>query len=142
MFPVQIRFNDIDLLGHVNNVMYGHYFDMARYDFMKQKLGGLIDFRTSRRILIMVRTEYDFLQPSFLEDRLYVETVLSHTGNKSIQFQQRIVDNHGVARVTCVSVMSTFDKETGKSFEISPEWREALQIDTPQSSPSPLPSLF
>jgi acyl-CoA thioester hydrolase len=126
-FPIQIRFNDVDILGHVNNVMYGHYFDMARYQFMIQKFGDLVDLRHSRYIFIMVRTEYDFLQPSFMEERLHVETSMVRVGNKSIQFKQSIVDNKGVVKVNCVSVMSSFDKESGTSFEISPEWKAALE---------------
>ena len=125
-FPIQIRFNDVDILGHVNNVMYGHYFDMARYQFMIQKFGDLVDLRRSRYIFIMVRTEYDFIQPSFMEERLHVETSLARVGNKSIQFKQSIVDSNGVVKVNCVSVMSSFDKESGTSFEISPEWRAVL----------------
>jgi len=126
-FPIQIRFNDVDMLGHVNNVMYGHYFDMARYDFMLRTIGRLIDLRSSRYILIMVRTEYDFIQPCFMEERLHVETALMRVGNKSIHFKQSIVDDKGVVKVNCVSVMSSFDKETGTSFEISPEWKAALE---------------
>ena len=125
-FPVQIRFNDVDLLGHVNNVIYGHYFDIARYDFMMKKF-NFVDLRNGRYILIMVRTEYDFIQPSFLEDRLHVHTSLQHIGSKSIRFQQSIVDSKGVVRVNCTSVMSTYDRETGKSFEISGEWKEMLE---------------
>ena len=126
-FPIQIRFNDVDILGHVNNVMYGHYFDMARYDFLMRTIGRLIDLRKSRHILIMVHTQYDFLQPSFMEERLHVETSLFNIGNKSIHFKQSIVDDKGVVKVNCVSVMSSFDKESGKSFEIGPEWRVALE---------------
>ena len=125
-FPIQIRFNDIDLLGHVNNVMYGHYFDMARYDFMMQKLGGIVDLRSSRFIFIMVHTEYDFLQPSFMQEKLHVKTSLLHIGDKSIRLKQQVTDDTGVVRVNCISVMSTYDKETCKSFEITPEWRQAL----------------
>jgi len=126
-FPIQIRFNDVDILGHVNNVMYGHYFDMARYDFMMQTIGRLVDLRNSRHIFIMVRTEYDFMQPSFMEERLHVETSLLRIGNKSIQFRQSILDDKGVVKVNCVSVMSSFDRETGTSFEISPVWRAVLE---------------
>ncbi|MCL2502203.1 MAG: acyl-CoA thioesterase [Bacteroidales bacterium] len=126
-FPIQIRFNDIDILGHVNNVVYGHYFDIARYDFIMQKLGGIVDLRNSRYVFIMVHTEYDFLQPSYMEDRLHVETSLLRIGNKSIHLQQSIVDKKGVVRVTCMSVMSAYDKESGTSFEIGPEWRQVLE---------------
>ena len=125
-FPIQIRFNDVDLLGHVNNVIYGHYFDLARHDFMMKTLGGVIDLRHSRRILIMVHTEYDFVRPSFLSDQLNVETALHRIGAKSVHFTQQIIDDKGILRVKSLSVMATYDKETGSSFEITPEWKQAL----------------
>lgn len=28
--PIQLRFNDIDMLGHVNNTLYFEYMDMAK----------------------------------------------------------------------------------------------------------------
>ena len=28
--PLQIRFNDVDVMGHVNNSVYQNYFDVAR----------------------------------------------------------------------------------------------------------------
>ena len=114
-------------MGHVNNVMYGHYFDMARLDFLIQKFGKTIDLRNGRFILIMVHTQYDFLFPSFLEERLYVTTSLSRIGHKSIQFEQNIVDDKGIVRVTGTSIMSTYDRETGKSFELNEEWRRILE---------------
>ena len=125
-FPIQIRFNDIDALGHVNNVMYNHYFDMARYDFMKQVFGDLIDLQHGRYLLIMVRIENDFVRPSFLEDRLQVETEWDHIGNRSIRLKQRVIDHEGLVRVNSLCVMSTFDRETGKSFEIPSTWRSKI----------------
>ena len=125
-FPIQIRFNDIDTLGHVNNVMYNHYFDMARYDFMKQVFGDLVDLQHGRYILIMVRIENDFIRPSFMEDRLHVETEWDDIGNRSIRLRQRVVDQEGQARVSSLCVMSTYDKASGKSFEIMEEWRSKM----------------
>ena len=125
-FPIQIRFNDIDTLGHVNNVMYSHYFDMARYDFLKQVFGGMMDLHHGRYILIMVRIENDFIRPSFMEDRLQVETEWEEIGNRSIRLRQRVVDHEGQVRVNSLCVMSTYDKLSGKSFEITDEWRSRM----------------
>ena len=36
---IQMRFADIDVLGHVNNVNQQHYFDLGKCDFYKQVLG-------------------------------------------------------------------------------------------------------
>ena len=41
---IQMRFADIDVLGHVNNVNQQNYFDLGKCDFYKQVLG-----RTGKR---------------------------------------------------------------------------------------------
>jgi acyl-CoA thioester hydrolase len=41
--PVQIRFADVDKLGHVNNAVYLSYIEVARMDFFKEA-GGKIDW--------------------------------------------------------------------------------------------------
>ena len=106
--------------------MYNHYFDMARYDFMVQTFGDLVDLHHGRYILIMVRIENDFICPSFMEDRLQVETEWDSIGNRSIRLKQRVVDQDGKVRVNSLCVMSTFDRETGKSFELPEAWRSRM----------------
>ncbi len=122
-FPVQLRLNDIDLVGHVNNVIFGHYCDAARYDFMQTRLPVRIDLQHDSRILILVHTEFDFLVPCFIDSVLFVETKVEKVGNRSLSLVQEIVDDNGVVHVRSHSVMSTFDKTTGKSFELPPAWR-------------------
>ncbi|HKM30920.1 MAG: acyl-CoA thioesterase [Bacteroidales bacterium] len=120
--PIQIRFNDIDILGHVNNVMFGHYCDVARSDYFLNKTSPITDFQNDNKVLILVHTEYDFLAPCFFTDTLFVETYLEKTGEKSLHLLQEIVDEQGNVRVRSRSVMSTFDKSTGKSFPLAGEW--------------------
>ena len=36
--PIQVRFTDVDIYGHVNNAIYAELFDTARYTYMKQLL--------------------------------------------------------------------------------------------------------
>ncbi|MFA5302292.1 MAG: thioesterase family protein [Bacteroidales bacterium] len=119
---IQIRFNDIDMLGHVNNVVFGHYCDVARMDFFINRSTYRPDFFKDTRVLILVHTEYDYMMPCFLGDALYVETSIEKAGERSLHFLQEIVDEKGTIRVRSRSVMSTFDKSTGKSFPLPKEW--------------------
>lgn len=120
--PIQIRFNDIDILGHINNVMFGHYCDVARSDFIINKISPSPDFQNDNKVLILVHTEYDFLASCFFTDTLSVETSLEKIGERSLHLLQEIVDKQGNVRVRSRSVMSTFDKSTGKSFPLAEEW--------------------
>lgn len=120
--PIQIRFNDIDMLGHVNNVMFGHYCDVARKDFFLNSTNYAPDYFKDDKILILVHTEYDYMMSCFLTDTLFVETGIEKKGERSLHFVQEIVDEKGTVRVRYRSVMSTFDKSTGKSFPLPHEW--------------------
>lgn len=120
--PIQIRFNDIDMVGHVNNVIFGHYCDIARYQFMQDRLNCPPDLLNDNRILILVHTEFDFLHPSTIKDSLHVETSIEHIGQKSVHLYQEIVDQNGTVKACSHSVMSTFDKTTGKSFPLPQDW--------------------
>lgn len=119
---IQIRFNDIDILGHVNNVMFGHYCDVARKDFFFNQSTYRPDYFKDTQILILVHTEYDYMMPCFLGDSLFVETSVEKAGERSLHFLQEIVDEKGNLRVRSRSVMSTFDKSTGRSFPLPKEW--------------------
>lgn len=124
--PIQIRFNDVDMVGHVNNVIFGHYCDVARYRYMHEVMPIRQQFMTDNRILILVHTEFDFLTPSTLDDSLFVETVVEGVGERSVRILQEIKDDAGRIHVRSRSVMSTFDKSTGHSFPLPPEWVQNL----------------
>lgn len=120
--PLQIRFNDIDVLGHVNNVVFGHYYDLAKTDYFLHKTTYNPIFGKDEKLIIMVHAEHDYLAPCFLTDTLFVETTLVKVGERSLHFLQEIVDDKGVVRSRSRSVMSTFNTTTGKSFPIKGEW--------------------
>lgn len=40
VLPLQIRFNDIDLLGHVNNEMYFAYMDLGKMRYFQEMMDG------------------------------------------------------------------------------------------------------
>ena len=48
---VQIRFNDIDILGHLNNVVYFSLFDTAKAQYLHQVMEGNIDWRRVETVI-------------------------------------------------------------------------------------------
>ena len=36
---IQVRFSDLDVLGHVNNTIYFSYFELARVHYFRELLG-------------------------------------------------------------------------------------------------------
>lgn len=123
--PLQIRFNDIDGVGHVNNNMFGEYFDLGRMHYFEQALGEQIDWRRGR-VLVLVHTEADYLGQVFLYDRMSVLTRVTDTGSRSVKMYQQIVDARGTVRVEGRSVLSTYDFDTRRSFPLPEAWREKI----------------
>lgn len=124
IFPIQIRFNDIDMVGHVNNVVYGHYCDLARITFMNEIFQGAFDLQQGDRILILVHTDFDFCKPTVFGDRLHVESRVLRVGQRSLQLEHKVVDEEGVLRASSRCVLSTYDRSTGTSFPLPSEWRD------------------
>ena len=123
--PVQIRFNDIDGLGHVNNTIIQEYFDLGRMYYMNEVFGKSI-FKNDET-LIVVNINTDFLSPIYLNDTMEVKTTIVGLGNKSLKMIQQIVCNASqTVKATCKSVMVGFNKSTEEGLELSPEWRSAI----------------
>ena len=79
---VQMRFADIDVLGHVNNVNQQHYFDLGKCDFYKQVL-GLTPFWGSAG-LIIVASQTHYIVQTRRDEPIVVYTRVARIGNKGI----------------------------------------------------------
>jgi acyl-CoA thioester hydrolase len=122
---IQIRFNDIDVLGHVNNAVQIMYFDYGKVKYFETLKNQVLDWSGSE--LVMVNFNVDFLEPIFISNNIAVKTKVYEIGNKSIKLVQVIKDyktNH--IKSICRSVMCGFDTKTNQSMLISDEWRNLI----------------
>ena len=78
---IQVRFSDIDSMGHVNNAVYLSYFEMARVYYFKRLLGDHWDWK--RNGIILARTEIEYLKPLFIDNSPSISMHLETIGNKS-----------------------------------------------------------
>jgi acyl-CoA thioester hydrolase len=123
--PIQMRFNDIDGFGHVNNSVYNQYLDCGRLDYFNQIPG--INFLSGTNRLVLVRIETDFLKPTFLGDELAVHTQIDKIGEKSIAMTQIIVGERNELKVKSHSILSTFNIDESTSFILPENWVFALE---------------
>jgi acyl-CoA thioester hydrolase len=125
--PIQIRFNDIDIVGHVNNAVYQEYLDKARlgyfYDCFKQK----IDWSKSGFVIASIQV--DFFSPIFLDDKISVETRVESIGEKSLNMIQLVLKNgldDPVAQGK--TVMVCFDYSKCESIVMPKEWVKMFEL--------------
>ena len=126
-YPIEIRFNDLDAYGHVNNAVYLTYFEEGRMRFFNDLVGTSWDWK--RHGIILARNEIDYKVPLKLADRAKIELWVSSIGNKSFEISYRINKKNGGEEVLCAtgkSVVVCIDHETGKTVPVPEEWLEAM----------------
>lgn len=121
--PLQIRFSDVDRLGHINNSVYAQFFDIGRLSYLEKHLPEL---NFNDRTLVLVRIETDFLRSGLYGEELYVESKITRIGNKSLSMEQTVASTNGEIKCRSTSVLSTFDPQTATSFPMPEEWRRKL----------------
>lgn len=118
---IQIRFNDIDLMGHVNNATIGEYFDLGRMYYLHRIFGGSVRMEQESFVIASIST--NFFIPILLGYKIEVRTRITEIGNKSLQMFQGVYDDSGRKLVECSSVMVAFSSETQKTIVIPKLWR-------------------
>ena len=127
--PIQIRFNDIDIIGHVNNAVYQNYFDLAKTHFFDYVFGNAIDWKISG--LILAHIDIDFFQPVFLNDQIIIETTFTKYGQKSVKMTQIVREKNSTSeqgiKAVGHSVMVAFDFLENQSIDLPNEWILAIK---------------
>lgn len=90
---IQIRFKDVDKMGHVNNANHITYFELARMAYFAEVVEGSIDW--VRQGIILAHTEIDYKSPILLEDEVWVHSRVSRLGRSSFEVEYVITRTAG-----------------------------------------------
>ncbi len=122
---IQIRFNDVDQMGHVNNAVIMEYLDLGKDSFFSSH--GLSPIKSDFTVMV-VHYDVDFKAQIHYHDSIHVETSIEKFGTKSLTVLQRIVNTeNGVVCVECHTVMAGYRRSTASSAVIPDEVRRWLQ---------------
>jgi acyl-CoA thioester hydrolase len=122
---VNVRFSDVDVYGHVNNVKYFEYFQEARIALLAQVSADVGGYS-----IVVAQTDVDYLRPILFRPEPYeCRSVIARLGTRSMTVESQILDGETLlARARVVVVF--FDRATNRSAEPSPELRERLAAAT------------
>lgn len=124
--PLQIRFNDIDILGHLNNTVYFGFFDTGKAYFFRDIMGGKIDWKKVETVIANVDCAY--AAPIYFGEKIEVRTRCSGIHEKSFRIQQIILESEtGQLKAAAETVMVSFDPESQKSMPMPEHLRIALE---------------
>ena len=120
--PLQLRFNDVDIMGHVNNAVIMEFFD---YGKMKYFDNAGVYVEKESVTLVIVHYEVDFVGQILRGDMPEVWTKVVRFGNKSLEVLQYIVCN-GEPKAICKTVMSGYNREKQMSETIPERIKDAI----------------
>ena len=125
---VEVRFRDLDAMGHVNNAVYLTFFEQARLAFwMALHPGGApgeaID--PARIGFVVARAECDYASPVRLGERLLVGCRAGDFGTSSFAFDYRIVAAGGSVDAEVRLVAS------GRTVQVTWDWPSGTKIPVP-----------
>lgn len=121
---VQIRFNDVDQYGHMNNSSYFSLYDLAKTSYMRDVFGNK-DWHHMG--IVVANINADFLAPVFFSDDLIIETTVIHLGHKSFTLLQRAINKaSGVLKCQCRTVMVGYDVATKEPVELPADFKQAV----------------
>lgn len=135
--PIQIRFNDVDRYGHVNNNAYFSYYDLGKEEFLNNVLH--VNYPHTDVVPVIANINADFIEPIFYGNDIAVETRVSHVGQKSFTLEQQAINlKTGRLVCRCHTVMVCFSLTTQLSIEIPGPYRQALMAEMVDSIDEPL----
>lgn len=124
-YDLHVRFSDIDVYGHANNVKYLEYYQEARIAFMYHLSRGI---ESAKRInLVVARAQVEYVRPVVHRSEPYrVHSWISRLGGKSMVVESEIRDGDDVLS-RCSVVLVFFDRETQRSAEPPADLHAAVQ---------------
>jgi acyl-CoA thioester hydrolase len=125
-YVCHVRFSDVDVYGHVNNVKYFEYYQEARIDFLGSLGAGPGDSgRADRQVVARIAVEYK--RPILFRPQPYaVETWVTRVGTSSYALGCRIVDENGLLYSTAGVTLVAFDASTQHSRPLTDTERRLL----------------
>jgi acyl-CoA thioester hydrolase len=119
--PIQLRYNDYDDRGHVNNAVYLTYFELGRV------AAWLAVGESQEPSFILAEARVSYRSPALLGDPLAVEITTGEVRTKAWTWRYRVVDERDdrlVAEGETVQVM--YDFAVRGTVPVPPTLRERL----------------
>jgi acyl-CoA thioester hydrolase len=135
VYPLKVRWSDVDAYRHVNNVKYIEYFQEARIRYMMRMHEDGDSFGS----IVVARTDVDYRRPILFRMAPYeVHSWISHVGRSSFVIAAEIRDpaagapgSGGAVLASSKVVAVGFDQETQRAAPLAPDHRARLVAQLP-----------
>ena len=129
---IDIRWSDLDPLGHVNNAAYATYLEEARDRWLIRALDGM----TPIEQFVLAHIAIDYRAELVLADETVTATCEAlQIGNSSFTTVETIVKRDGTVAASCEAVTVARDPATGRSRPLRDDERAALERELGDQPP-------
>jgi acyl-CoA thioester hydrolase len=127
-FPIEVRFRDLDLLGHVNNAVFLTYLESARIAYWMHVSGRPLDDLG----MILARVEVDYRAPVPYGARLDVGVRCASMKRSSFVLELEAVEE-GSGRVVAEArkVLVHYDYAAGRPVPLTDDLRDRIRRQDP-----------
>lgn len=123
--PIEVRFRDIDAMGHVNNAVYLTYFENARIAYWKA-LG-----RSRPRgdvAYVLARVECDFRSPTTMDDEVACHIRVASFGRTSFVMEYLVRDERSKRAIAeGRTVQAVYDYEARRVRPMEESLKEEIR---------------
>lgn len=124
-YSFDVRFVDLDALGHINNAVYLSYLEQLRVKWFKES--GIFDAFNNPKSpmpLILARSEIDYISQGYYREKITCAAGISRIGGKSFDIDYEISSNDGnknicLARAKSVLVWFNYNSNQSETIPMS-----------------------
>ena len=126
-YPVQTRWADNDVYGHVNNVTYYAYFDSVINRYLIEE--GALDIHAGDSIGFIVESKCQFFAPIAYPEELLAGLKVIEMGNSSVSYQVALFKQDQATACALGHMTHVFvDRYNQRPIRIEGALRSALEL--------------
>ncbi|MCG7335423.1 acyl-CoA thioesterase [Sporosarcina sp. ACRSM] len=128
--PVQVRFSDTDMYGHLNNTVPFVYFEYARIEYFKH-IGLMNDWLNpdGEKIPVVADLQCDFVKQVFFDEQLSIFVKAESVGKSSVDIHYMAKNENGDLVFTGRGAMVQVGRRSGKGIPWTEEEKSLLGLE-------------
>jgi acyl-CoA thioester hydrolase len=114
---LEMRFTDLDMMGHVNNAVYFTYMEIGRTKYWQQA----IQWDWKKTGVVIGQASINYLKPILLGDKISIYVRTSRIGNTSFDLEYIIIKEKNGEEIVCSkgkTVCVVYDYESKSPVQI------------------------
>lgn len=123
---IQVRFNDLDGYGHVNNSVYLSYLEVARCQIYADVFTSCME---KGLWFILASAEIKYKKFIKYGDNVFVKVSLSAVEGVKFRFAYLVHNGDGAVFAEAETVHAIFDSNSGKPVKINGDIRKILELE-------------